>query len=193
MGQLNIEARYPFHFHLTGINVDSYIKDCAVHDSNFRCFVIHGTHNLTVRQNTAYNVRGHCLYIEDGVEENNTIMYNAIGHVHPIHHIAQGSCNGQWICIGCNDSWHDKMKSIKSNYETYIYNSSQLQLPVDTAASGFYITNTYNYVIGFVCKHIYVIFCFALFCFFCISLKAKIQKNNHHGCNMIGWLRQWWL
>ena len=31
-----IEARYPFHYHLTGVNAESYIQDCAVHDSNFR-------------------------------------------------------------------------------------------------------------------------------------------------------------
>ena len=99
--------------------------------------MIHGTHNLTVRQNTAYNIRGHCLYIEDGIEENNTVMYNAIGHVHPIKHIAAGSCNGQYICIGCNESWHDTM----SGYETYIYEFDDLSLPVDTAAGPFYLTS----------------------------------------------------
>ena len=106
--------------------------------------MIHGTHNLTIERNTAYNIRGHCLYIEDGVEENNTVQFNAIGHVHPIHHIAQGSCNGQFICVGCNDSWHDYMTNIKSYYETYIYSMDEIQLGVDTAAGPYYITNLYN-------------------------------------------------
>ena len=71
-------------------------------------------------------------------------MYNAIGHVHPIKHIAQGSCNGQYICTGCNESWHDTM----SGYDTYIYKFDDLSLPVDTAAGPFYITNMYNRIVG---------------------------------------------
>ena len=62
----------------------NYITDCSVVDSYFRCFIIHATDGTTWERNTAFNITGHCLYIEDGVEELNNFYYNAIAHVHPI-------------------------------------------------------------------------------------------------------------
>ncbi len=38
MGQLNVLGAYPFHFHMVGwVSGDSYIKDCAVYNSFYRC------------------------------------------------------------------------------------------------------------------------------------------------------------
>lgn len=68
MGQLNVLGAYPFHFHLLGWTTASYIKESAVYASLYRCFVIHGSSNLLVKDNTALHVAGHCLYLEDGVE-----------------------------------------------------------------------------------------------------------------------------
>ena len=109
----------------------------------------------------AFNITGHCLYIEDGVEELNNIYYNAVAHVHPIgdHELGLlisflivyfcyflttsgffvffglgGSCDGELICIGCDESW-------KKNGDYYIYDSSVMINPSDVSASGFYISN----------------------------------------------------
>ena len=35
-----------------------------------------------VSNNVAYDVIGHCFYLEDGVEELNTISYNLAAHIH---------------------------------------------------------------------------------------------------------------
>ena len=52
----------------------SYIlEDSVITDSFFRCVSIHGTNGVQVLRNVAYNIRGHCYYLEDGVEENSTI------------------------------------------------------------------------------------------------------------------------
>ena len=52
----------------------SYVlEDSVITDSFFRCVSIHGTNGVQVLRNVAYNIRGHCYYLEDGVEENSTI------------------------------------------------------------------------------------------------------------------------
>lgn len=84
MGQTNVVGRYPLHAHLMGESggARSYVKDVAVHQSYYRCMSIHGTHNLTLAHSVAYDTIGHCFYLEDAVEENNTLAYNLAAHVH---------------------------------------------------------------------------------------------------------------
>ena len=59
----------------------------TVRDSNQRCYVLHGTHNVTLDSNIAYNTFGHCYMVEDGFEQNNTFSYNlgAMTKAMPIH------------------------------------------------------------------------------------------------------------
>ncbi len=76
-GGQNEIGKYPFHFHLDGVMPDgTYLRDCSVVDSHFRCVTIHGTHNVVVQGNVAYNNIGHCFFIEDSVEQNNTFAHN---------------------------------------------------------------------------------------------------------------------
>eukprot|EP01132_Coremiostelium_polycephalum_P011403 gene11403-13968_t len=125
-GQKNMKARYPLHFHLAQTVTNSYISDCSVHNSYYRCYTIHGTHNLTVTRNTAFNAFGHCYYLEDGVEENNTVTFNLGAYIKTIGRPAAGnSQQGEWF-----------------------YESADLRQPADCAASPFYITNCYNTFIG---------------------------------------------
>eukprot|EP01132_Coremiostelium_polycephalum_P005307 gene5307-6611_t len=126
MGQQNIKARYPLHFHLARTLSKSYISDCSVYDCFYRCYTIHGTNNVTVTRNTAYKTFGHCYYLEDGVEENNTISYNLAARVNTIGRPAAGGSQGG----------------------EYFFESDDLRQPADSAAGGFYITNSYNRIIG---------------------------------------------
>ena len=41
-----------------------------------RCITVHGTHGVTVADNVAYNTFGHCYFLEDGGEKNNTFHHN---------------------------------------------------------------------------------------------------------------------
>lgn len=84
MGQVNQLGRYPFHFHTLGEAPHSYVQECSVTHSNFRAFVLHGTNSSRVERNVAYDVRGMAVYLEDGVEEKNTLAYNLVAHVHPV-------------------------------------------------------------------------------------------------------------
>ena len=47
-----------------------------VNDWALRCVTVHGTHNVNVINNVAYNTYGHCYFMEDGGEKNNTFHHN---------------------------------------------------------------------------------------------------------------------
>jgi hypothetical protein len=126
MGQQNMLARYPVHWHLIGRSPMSFAKDNSFVDSYYRCISIHATHETTVLRNVAFNVAGHCYYLEEGVEENNTISYNLAIRVRCIGSVIRGFSQ-----VG--EVWSESANAI---------------LPADRAASGFYITNAYNTFIG---------------------------------------------
>jgi hypothetical protein len=128
VGQTNVMGRYPMHFHLLGDTCTGcYLKDSSVHRSYYRCISVHATNSAMVSENVAYDVIGYCYYLEDGVEVNNSFMHNLVAHVHMLG------------------------PRIASNFDQYIetfVESPDLKLPADVSASGFYITNVQNNVVG---------------------------------------------
>ena len=46
----------------------SYLKDLSIHHSFNRGVTIHGTDNVVVQRNLAYDVVGHTFFLEDGAE-----------------------------------------------------------------------------------------------------------------------------
>lgn len=75
-GQQGILGRYPIHFHMSGDVSGSVVSKNVVRNSNQRCFVVHGSHNVLVEDNVAYDTFGHCYILEDGGETGNTFAYN---------------------------------------------------------------------------------------------------------------------
>jgi G8 domain len=128
MGQTNVLGRYPMHFHLLGNCPECYVRDSSFHRSYYRCISIHGTNNATISENVAFDVTGYCYYLEDGVEENNTLSFNLAAFIHAIGPAPPGEGDGQ---------------TLNSYYE-----GPSLTLPADVTASGFYITNVHNNIIG---------------------------------------------
>jgi G8 domain len=127
MGQTNVKGRYPFHFHLLGNCPTCYVRDSSFHRSYYRCVAIHGTNNATISENVAFDVVGYCYYLEDGVEERNVLSYNLAAYIHTI---------GPDIPRGWGQTT-----------DSYI-EGPKLTLPADVTASGFYITNVFNDIIG---------------------------------------------
>ncbi|RUS75792.1 hypothetical protein EGW08_016453 [Elysia chlorotica] len=83
MGQQSLLARYPIHFHLCDDVPGQYLRDNVVRDSNSRCFTIHGTNYLDASGNVCLNHLGHGVFVEDSVEQNNTVRNNlVIGTTH---------------------------------------------------------------------------------------------------------------
>ena len=127
MGQTNVLGRYPMHFHLLGNCPTCYFRDSSVYRSFYRCVSVHGTNFLNVKENVAFDVTGYCYYLEDGVEHHNTISFNLAAHIHLLGP-EPPSGGGQ---------------------TTNVYDQSDiLTLPADVTASGFYITNVQNNIIG---------------------------------------------
>ncbi len=76
MGWFGKHARYPIHFHLMGDASTSYVKNCSVHHCHQRAITLHGTNNVEVSNNVAYDTYGHMYYLEDGTEVGNTFIRN---------------------------------------------------------------------------------------------------------------------
>ena len=64
-GQAGTLGRYPIHFHLSKDVTGSKVKKNSVRNSNQRCYVVHGSDNLLLEDNVAYNTFGHCYMLED--------------------------------------------------------------------------------------------------------------------------------
>ncbi|GFH17512.1 uncharacterized protein HaLaN_14167, partial [Haematococcus lacustris] len=128
MGQQNVLGAYPFHWHMIGEVAQgvSYVTDSSVYRSFYRCFVVHGTNALLVKQNTGFHIDGHCFYLEDGVEERNWFEANFAGFVHVIGSPAGGVSQSGTLHI----------------------QSTDLIQPSDAAASGFYASNPNNVFIN---------------------------------------------
>ena len=75
-GQAFRLGRYPIHFHLNGDVSGSYVRGCSIHHTFNRAVTIHGVDNLLVEKNVAYDVLGHAYFLEDGIEQHNTIQDN---------------------------------------------------------------------------------------------------------------------
>ena len=115
------------HFHVLGDDCPGcYFRDSSVHESYYRCISIHATNSLEVSENVAYDVTGFCYYLEDGIEERNTLSFNLAAHIHFLSYPARGGAQ--------------RINVVQENPD--------LLLPADITASGFYITNMHNYVIG---------------------------------------------
>ena len=76
MGQRNALRRYPVHFHMDGDAPESYLKGSAIRNSSNRCVTIHGTNELTVKNNVCFDHVGHGFFMEDGAETDNVIAGN---------------------------------------------------------------------------------------------------------------------
>jgi hypothetical protein len=126
MGQRNVKGAYPFHFHMLGSSPESYMFDNVVVRSFYRCFVVHGTSNVQVMRNVAFDAAGHCYYLEDGVEEGNTFAHNLGAYVHPIGPPAGG---------------------VSQSGETFEERPEATQ-PADAGAAAFYVSNPNNDIIG---------------------------------------------
>lgn len=75
-GQQGRLGRYPIHLHFCGDSTGTVIAKNTVRQSNQRCIVVHGTDNLEIRENVAFDTKGHCFMLEDGMETGNSFIRN---------------------------------------------------------------------------------------------------------------------
>lgn len=67
---------YPIHFHYCSDVSGSVVAKNTIRHSNQRCVVVHGTNNLEILENVAFDTFGHCFIIQDGIETGNRFIQN---------------------------------------------------------------------------------------------------------------------
>src|SRR5262249_32962319 len=119
----------PIHLHLVGETQGGDIENSANHDSHRRPVTVHGTNNVRVENNVAYNNVGHCYFLEDGVEHGNQYVKN----------------------MGLLTKWHPTRPCNSTNAVVGVYggggqgqNATDQLIPSDNTASTFWITNPDN-------------------------------------------------
>jgi hypothetical protein len=75
-GQQGNIGRYPIHFHYCNNVTGSTVSRNTIRQSNQRCVVVHGTNQLRIENNVAFDTKGHCYMTEDGSETGNEFLYN---------------------------------------------------------------------------------------------------------------------
>ena len=129
MGQHENLARYPIHWHLVGDTQAQYIQNSAIHDTYSRCVTVHGTNNVRVENNVAYNNVGHCYFLEDGIETGNQYLNN-LGILTRCH--TSRPCNSTNAIVGTYGGGGQGQTA-----------TDQL-IPSDNTAATFWITNPDN-------------------------------------------------
>lgn len=77
MGQKGHAGRYPIHWHLAGDREGDYARGNSIHHSYHRAIVTHGTSNVLVENNVAFDVWSHTFVpSEDGSERGNRFLGN---------------------------------------------------------------------------------------------------------------------
>jgi hypothetical protein len=115
MGQEGLVGRYPFHWHFVGDGTGQYVRNSAILNSFNRCVTIHQTDNTRVEDNVCYRHLGHGYFLEDGVEQNNTITGNlgAVGiRPAPGKNILASDIMDQPAAVGPATFWISNPKNI---------------------------------------------------------------------------------
>jgi G8 domain len=76
MGQQGLLGRYPVHFHFCEDSPMSVVSKNTIRQSFQRCIVVHGTNQLRIEENIAFDTKGHCFVLEDGMEVGNEFVRN---------------------------------------------------------------------------------------------------------------------
>ena len=127
LGQRHSKDRFPFVINGT-VGASSFIQQVACVNSYHRCAAIIGTNGSSMTQNVAFNVTGHAFSLGSGAEMFNNISFNLAAHV-----VALGTPAGPGTSAG--------------NGQHFASDSHTID-PTEHAASGFYLPNMFNRVVG---------------------------------------------
>jgi hypothetical protein len=97
-GQQGNIGRYPIHFHMSNRVTGSIVRKNVIRESKQRCVVIHGSHDVTVEDNVAFDSYGHCYMLEDGAEIDNTFIGNLGART-------RGIFNAETLLAGASDKF----------------------------------------------------------------------------------------
>jgi hypothetical protein len=135
MGQHLTLARYPIHWHLVGDAKGQYIRNASIHDTYSRCVTVHGTNFLRVENNVAYNIVGHCFFLEDGIEHGNEFVRNLA---------IQVKCHPTMKCVPVNLAANGEVAENRRELRQISFSREHTLLPSDNTVAAYWITNPDN-------------------------------------------------
>ena len=86
-GQQGVRGRYPIHFEFCGDVSGSVVSKNTIRQSKQRCVVVHGTDNLLVDGNVAFDTAGHCYVVDGGMETGNMFSNNLGAMTRPVEQL----------------------------------------------------------------------------------------------------------
>lgn len=82
MGQQGMLGRYPVHWHLNqDASNGNFIRNSSIHDTFQRGLVLHQSNGVIAENNVLFNIPGHAVFVEDGIERNNVLAGNLVMRV----------------------------------------------------------------------------------------------------------------
>jgi hypothetical protein len=82
MGQQGMLGRYPVHWHLNkDASTGNFIRNSSIHDTFQRGLVLHQSNGVIAENNVLFNIPGHAVFVEDGIERNNVLAGNLVMRV----------------------------------------------------------------------------------------------------------------
>jgi G8 domain/Right handed beta helix region len=80
LGQQGMLGRYPVHWHLSrdASKEGNFIRNSSIHSTFQRGIVLHQANGIEVEDNVLFDIPGHGVYMEDGIEHDNTIARNLV-------------------------------------------------------------------------------------------------------------------
>jgi hypothetical protein len=82
MGQQGMVGRYPVHWHLNKDgSTGHFIRNSSIHDTFQRGLVLHQANGVIAENNVLFNIPGHAVFLEDGIERNNILTGNLVMRV----------------------------------------------------------------------------------------------------------------
>lgn len=75
-GQMGKAWRFPVNFHMCRSVDGSVVSKNVIREAYYKCVVAQGTDDLSIKDNVAFDTRGHCYALQDGSETGNTFEGN---------------------------------------------------------------------------------------------------------------------
>ena len=79
MGETNVRSALEWNKIKNGMG--QYVRDSSFHQSFYHCVALRGTNGVLISRNVAFDINGHCLYLQG---ERNRIEFNLHSFIHPI-------------------------------------------------------------------------------------------------------------
>lgn len=133
LGQQSHIGRYPFHWHLAGDVSGEYIRNSSIHNAFNRAVVVHGADYSDVSNNVVHNIWGSAIFLEDGVEQFNTITGNLVSNVYvPPHAPEDQNFDSNTLPGGLDNA----LGIVPSDYQIHLFRV--------ISPAAFWITNPNN-------------------------------------------------